>query len=121
RGPAWLAKVFGADHFQAMTFVDLADCDEPQRYLPAISRCPWLEVLVIGGDAVGDLEAASLHRLARLKGLVLDSTRVTEDGAQALREALPELTIHKSQRRAIAATKQIRPNDTYVETRRVAR
>src|SRR5213078_2739273 len=82
RGPAWLTKLFGTDHFQVVTFVDLAECDEPQRYLPTIARCPWLEVLVIGGDAVGDEEAAALRRVAGLKGLVLDSTRVTDTGVQ---------------------------------------
>ena len=67
RGPSWLVKVFGPDYFQALTFADLADCNDPEQYLPAVTRCPWLEVLVMGGETVGDNDAAALRGLTGLK------------------------------------------------------
>ena len=98
---------FGADYFQNITLVDVADCDEPQKYLEQIASLPRLETLVVGSRKFTDKHLSRLKRLTTLSGLVLDSTDVTDDGIRGLRQTLPALSIYKSQRRAIAALEQL--------------
>src|SRR5436305_672385 len=63
---------------QDVVVVDLADCDRPDEYWPHLARLPRLRTLVIGGHSVGDEQVAALGRVGSLRGLVLDSTLVTD-------------------------------------------
>lgn len=105
-GPVWIRDWFGADNFQNVVLVDLADCDDPEKYLGQITSLPRLETLVVGGLTFADEHLSRLERLRTLNGLVLDSTTVTGDAIEALKQALPALAIHKSQRQAIVAIKK---------------
>jgi internalin A len=98
----WLLWLFG-DDFQNITLVDLANCDEPEAYLDQIAALPAVEVLIVGGNEFSDEHLRRLHRLGALRGLVLDTTSVTNDGLCALRTFLPEFDVYRSQRRAIMA------------------
>ena len=35
--PAWMRDWFGADDFQDIVLVDLADCDDPEKYLGQVA------------------------------------------------------------------------------------
>jgi hypothetical protein len=85
-----------------ITYVNVADCDDPAKYIDIVVDLPALELLIIGGTAFGDEHAARLYRLRALKGLILDSTSVTADGLTALRAALPQTDIYSSRRRTVA-------------------
>ncbi len=58
---------------------------------------------MVGGPAFGDEQVGRLRTLRTLRHLVLDSTEVSETALADLRRSLPELNVHFSQRRAIAA------------------
>ena len=96
----WLRWLYG-DDFRNIVLVDVADCDEPEKYIEQVASLQKLETLVVGGRTFNDEHLSNLKRLATLSGLVLDSTSVTDDGVEALKQTLTELAIHKSQRRAI--------------------
>ena len=60
-GPtAWQRRLFGENH-QNLVVVDLADCDDPERYLPYIARLPGIETLVVGGEAFTDSHLSLIH------------------------------------------------------------
>src|SRR5262245_31985140 len=52
---------------QDVVVVDLADCDQPDEYLPHLVILPKLRTLVVGGHSVGDEQAAALGRLGSVK------------------------------------------------------
>jgi hypothetical protein len=106
-GPAWLRRLFGEDSFRNVTLVNVADCDEPAEYLDHVARLPALETLVVGGPDFTDEHVQRLHGLTTLTGLVLDCTVVTDDGIAALRDALGDLEVYRSQRRSIAALEKL--------------
>ncbi len=106
-GPAWLRKLFGESSFRNITLVNLADCDDPSAYLDQVAGLPALETLVVGGLAFTDDHLRQLHGVATLTGLVLDCTEVTDDGIAALDEALPEVEVYRSQRRAIQVARRL--------------
>ena len=39
-GPEWMRDWFGADNFQNIVLVDVADCDDPEKYLGQIASLP---------------------------------------------------------------------------------
>jgi hypothetical protein len=106
-GPAWLRKLLGDGHFQEITLADVANAN-PADYLEAIIHLPRLETLVVGGEEFTDAELARLARLKSLRAVVLDSTDVTDEAIAALRNDLPDLIVHRSQRRDIAALERAR-------------
>jgi hypothetical protein len=69
---------------QDVVVVDLADCDKPDEYLPHLARLPRLRTLVVGGHQFGDEQVSALGRVASLRGLVLDSTKVSDGGVERL-------------------------------------
>lgn len=91
---------FYHDGFKSVTRVDLTNCDDPARYIDAISRLPKLEILVVGGNNFTDDHLRRLHRISSLQGLVLDCTNVTDTAIAELERALPKLDIFQSYRRA---------------------
>ncbi len=97
---SWQRRLFG-DDFQNLTLVNLADCNEVDRYLPAVGRLPCLETLVVGGDAFTD---AHLHRLRlpKLAWLVLDSTAVSDEGLANWQRKHSAVSVYRSDRRVIA-------------------
>jgi hypothetical protein len=100
-GPtAWQRRLFGEDH-QNLVLVNLANSDDPDRYVPYIARLPAIEALVVGGEEFGDSHLRRLSGLSTLGALVLDSTSVTDEALAAWRERLPEVDVYRSQRRAI--------------------
>ncbi len=107
-GPAWLRGLFGEESFQNITLVNVADGDDPAAYVDHVAALPALEMLIVGGLTFTDEHLGRFHRLTSLRGLVLDSTGVSDSGLAALREALPEAEIYESQRRAIAAARVAR-------------
>ncbi len=100
-GPAWLRRLFGEESFRNVTLVNVADSDDPASYVDHIARLPALETLVVGGPGFTDEHVRRLHGLATLSGLVLDCTEVTDDGIAALRQALGDVEVYRSQRRSI--------------------
>jgi Leucine-rich repeat (LRR) protein len=98
----WLRRILGGD-LRNIVLADLADCDDPAQYLQQISSLPAIETLAVGGPAFGDEHLRRLHGLKTLRGLVLDTTSVTDAGLASLRSALPQVVICRGQRRAIAA------------------
>ncbi len=100
-GPtAWQRRLFGADH-QNLQLVNLADCDDPNRYLSYIAPLPAIQTLVVGGEAFTDAHLRRLSGLGTLRTLILDSTAVSEETLAAWRERLPEVRVYRSQRRAL--------------------
>jgi hypothetical protein len=98
-GSAWQQRLFGAD-FQNITRVDLANCDDPDDYLPLVADLPALEILVVGGPAFDDHDLRRLH-VRTLQTLVLDSTAVSDAAVDALRRRIPGVFIYLSERRAV--------------------
>lgn len=94
----WL-RLLGS--MQNITRVKLADCNDPDAYLAQIAELPAIELLIVGGLAFTDEHATRLHRMRSLRGLILDSTSVSDEGMAALREALRGVEVYASQRRAI--------------------
>jgi hypothetical protein len=92
---------------QDVVVVDLADCDKLDEYLPHLVRLPKLRTLVVGGHSVGDEQIASLGRVGSLKGLVLDSTLVTNQAVEELKANLPDLVVYKSDRRACVEVRKL--------------
>jgi hypothetical protein len=101
-GPSWVRSIFTEDFCQNVVHIDLADCDDPDAYLAGIKQLPCLESLVVGGLGFTD---AHLPRVTcpSLRGIVLDSTCVTDPAMAELAAGYPELIVHRSERRAIAA------------------
>ena len=66
--------IFGEQHFQDVTHVNLADCNEPERYIEHVARLPRLRTLVVGGLDFNDAHLRRLGSLVSLEGLVLDTT-----------------------------------------------
>ena len=79
----------------------------PAEYLDQVAALPKLETLVVGGLTFTDEDLDRLKEVDTLRGLVLDSTSVTDDGIGALNQTLPALAIRKSQRRAIVVLRQL--------------
>ncbi len=102
--PRWMSRLGGAK-YQIVTSVNLADCDAPGEFIEAVAQLPNLQCLVVGGVSFSDDELVKLRQLRRLRVLVLDSTVVTDDALEGLREALPELQVYRSQRRLMRATR----------------
>ncbi len=96
----WVRWLHGGD-YQHLKFVNLADGDDPSAYIDRVAALPAIQTLVVGGPAFADDHLRRLHGLTTLKGLVLDSTSVTDDGLAALRNALPDVDAYRSDRRAI--------------------
>jgi hypothetical protein len=105
--PSW-ANRLSLTPAHNVVLVNLADGDQPAEYIDAVSRLPCLETLVVGGLAFGDEHLARLHKLSTLRWLVLDSTSVTDAGEDALRQALPHVFVHDSERRAIAVFRALK-------------
>ncbi len=90
-GPAWLRN-------PEITLIDLSDA-QSEDYLDFIVGLPRLETLIVGGDDFTDEHLAKLGRIRSLRGLVLDSTDVSDEAICQLRTHLPDLRVHRSQRR----------------------
>jgi hypothetical protein len=88
---------------QDVVVVDVSDCDQPHEYLPHLGRLPFLHTLVVGGHECDDRMLNALAALQGLRTLVLDSTRVSNDGIEQLSTANPQLVVSRSQRRACVA------------------
>jgi hypothetical protein len=99
--PWWLPR-FGND-LQKIVLIDVAQCDDPPKYLESVAALTDLETLVVGGPQFGDEELRRLHGLRSLRGLVLDSTEVTDAGLAEIQQALPEFEVYRSPRRAVRA------------------
>jgi len=95
----WQRWLFG-DDCQNVTVVNLADCDKVDEYLPHIQRLPRLETLAVGGDAFTKDHLERLGPMTSLRGLVLDSTAVTEDALAAWRDRHRTVEVYESERRA---------------------
>ncbi len=106
-GPAWLRRLFGEDSFRNVTLVNVADCDDPAAYIEHVAALPALETLAVGGLAFTDDHLKRLHGLTTLSGLVLDCTEVTDDAIAALRDALADVDVYRSQRRSIAILEKL--------------
>jgi hypothetical protein len=100
---------------QDVVVVDLADCDKPDEYLPHLVRLPKLRTLIIGGHSVGDEQLAALGKIAALRGLVLDSTKVSDQGMERLKEKVPDLFVWKSERRACVELEKVDGSVFYSE------
>ncbi len=98
--PAWMSRLAGFE-VQDVTLVNLADCDTPDEYIEQIVRLPRVRTLVVGGQEFGDEHLAKTETATRLRWLVLDSTLVSDEKIRSLESVLPELTVHRSDRRLI--------------------
>jgi hypothetical protein len=95
-----LLFLFGHD-LQNITFVDLSDCDKPERYIDSVATLPALQILAVGGPAIDESHLRLLGKLDSLTTLVLDSVDLNEAALAALREKRPLLTVITNQGRAI--------------------
>ncbi len=100
--PDWLRRLTGED-FKDVGLVDLADSDAPDAYIDQVAALPKLEMLAVGGEKFTDEHLQRLQGTKALRGLVLDSADVTPAGVEALKRSLPDLDLHLSPRRLIAA------------------
>jgi Leucine-rich repeat (LRR) protein len=119
-GPAWLRSLFGSRHFQDITFVDLADCDQPAEYAERLVRLPRLKTLVVGGRAFRDEHLQQFRKLPAVEALVLDSTSVSKTATAAFAEQFPEVLLHRSQRRAIDAVRKVSGGEGTIAARTIA-
>jgi Leucine Rich repeat len=104
----WLRRWFGAERIfaydlQNVVVVDLADCDEPAGYIDHVAALPAIRTLAVGGEAFNDAHLRRLHGLKSLRYLVADCTPVSEKGWAAFGQALPDVQVYRSQRRASIA------------------
>src|SRR5262245_10475932 len=110
---AWQRWLLG-DDFLNVVLVSLPDCDEPEKFLPLVADLPCLEVLVVGGLSFQDQHIERLHGLRSLRWLVLDSADVSPGAISALKTALPQVEVYRSQRRAVAGLRK-RPGAVFLK------
>jgi hypothetical protein len=103
--PKWLRRLYG-DDFQNVTVVSLTDCDHPDQYIEAISALPAVETLAVGGLEFTDAHLERLAGLSALRGLLLDSTSVSDEAIAVCRRRLSRAEVHLSQRRALEALRR---------------
>jgi hypothetical protein len=108
---AWQRWLFG-DGSQNVTFVNLADCDLVEQYFPHIAALQSLEMLVVGGPHFTD-EYLGHVVSPKLRGLVLDSTAISDGALAEWREQFNDVNVRLSQRRSIA---ELRKRGFTVET-----
>ncbi len=103
---AWQRALFG-DDAQDITFVNLADSDEVDRYLRPIAELPRLRALAVGGLAFTAAHLRELRRCRSLEVLMLDSTSVRADDLAAWQRERPDVRVFESEGRAIVSLKQL--------------
>lgn len=113
-GPAWVARLIWSDDVQVVVSVNLVDASDPNQYLEHLLRLRELETLLVGGPKFRDEHLDRIGRMKSLRRLVLDSTGVSRQRLDALRARRPELTVFRSERRAIALLKE---RGAFVETK----
>jgi hypothetical protein len=96
----WWLRLAGSTH--NVTQVNLADSDDPDAYLADVAELPAVELLIVGGPEFTDEHARRLYKTHSLRGLIHDSTGVTDEELTALRAALSNAEVYASQRRTIA-------------------
>jgi hypothetical protein len=101
--PRWVCRAYNEESLQNVVLVNVADCDDPAAYVDQVASLPRIETLVVDGKRFTDGPLRRLHRLVSLRGLVLDTTSISDDALAALTKVLPRLEVYRSQRRAIAA------------------
>lgn len=88
----------GLAQISAMTslrHLDLSSTCITDAGMPDLAELKNLEVLNLESTQVTDAGLVHLTKLANLKEIDLSGTKVTDAGAATLREALPNLTVHK--------------------------
>ena len=85
-----LARLHDLSKLTALSLSWSAVTDESIGKLVGI---PHLRLLDIGRTAVGDAAVPHLTRMRQLRWLFVEGTQLTEEGAAALREALPDCHI----------------------------
>jgi hypothetical protein len=89
----WLRRLFGED-FVNVVSVDLAACDEPDRYIEQVASLPALETLIVGGPGFADEHMRRLQAVTTLRKVMLDCTEVTEPALAELRQRVPEVVVY---------------------------
>lgn len=102
-GAAWLRDALGEDQFQEVVAADVSGAPCGETCLRHLLALPRLQKLAVGGPEVDDRALQRLRTLTELRLLLLDSSSVSEDGIRRFRAARPQVTVLRSQRRAIAA------------------
>src|SRR5262249_30016337 len=93
-GNAWLAAVKGAPEVRRLSLVGVKGLTN--EGLANLAELKDLEELDLSGAVdLGDAGLAHLHKLSKLKQVQLQGTKVTDDGANALRKAVPGVKVVK--------------------------
>ena len=79
-GPAWMRDWFGADNFQNITLVDVAECDDPEKYLEQVVSLRRLQTLGVGGLNFTDEQMDRLKALAEFPNFCGRGVRVSTAG-----------------------------------------
>ena len=92
-GPYWLWKVFGKNCFLRIEFIGLHNPNITDSDIIYLKNLTELETLHLNETSITDDALVHLTRLKNLRTLSLFNTNVTEEGAEQLRQSLPECTI----------------------------
>ena len=99
---SWLLRqIWGDAAFQRVVHVSILDGDWSAESLKELKKLSHLQSLLVTGTSFDDADLKQLHRIQSLRALVLDTTLVTADGIDELKEALPDLWCHRSQRKVV--------------------
>lgn len=113
------AASLGEDELLKAVHVDLSDEEFPSKVMGLVSRAPKLRTLVVAGPRFYDPHLQKLAEIETLRGLVLDSTDVSDAAIAEVLKERPELMIYKSQRWAIERIKGL-SRFIYIDTRQLS-
>jgi len=102
-----LRWVVGEKKFNYVTGLDITDSDSHSVNLRLIPHMLRLRTLAVGGKGFDDEDLVHLHDIKTLEHLVLDSTRVTDQGIEALRQAIPGIKVYREKHRHLVALQQL--------------
>lgn len=88
-------ECFGAfSEIQGIERLNLSKCEFDSAWLSVLHRHPKLAVLDLRDTQIGDSDLEILSEFTRRELLILDDSRMTEQGVTALRRRLPGVRVH---------------------------
>lgn len=107
-GPVWVQWLLGDDTCQNIVFADVSRCQIDDADIIRLLELPQLKSLVVGDHNFNSDELDCMRNSESLRLLVVDAISVTSQDVATLRVAIPDVTVHKSQRSLIALLEEDR-------------
>ncbi len=93
--PQWLRSLLGNDVFTTVPEVYLVDSEATDADLEHVAKLVGLEMLALEDTQITDAGLDHLRSMNTLREVYFSGTGVTDDGVMKLKEALPNLQIHR--------------------------